>query len=189
MRKLVALFLLSIPLWAGPKPKVKLTTSMGEIVLQLEPEAAPQTVGNFLNYVRKGFYNGTVFHRVIPNFMIQGGGHLPDLQKKSAGSSIDNEAELAKSKGLLNTRGTVSMALPQGNPFGATCQFFINVQDNPKLNFKAKTLTEYGYCPFGKVVQGMNVVDQIRRVPTRAAGGMKDVPAKPVVILRAEEVR
>ena len=189
MRKLMALFLLSVPLLAAPKPRVKLSTSMGEVVIQLEPDAAPKTVANFLNYVHKGFYNGTIFHRVIPNFMIQGGGHLPDLKKKPADSSITNEADLAKGKGLLNTRGTITMALPMGNPYGATSQFFINVQDNPKLNFKAKTMTDFGYCPFGKVVQGMQVVDQIRRVPTKTVGEFQNVPVKPVVILKAEEVK
>lgn len=189
MRALLTALLLVLPLaGAGPRPKVKLTTSMGVIVLQLEPEAAPKTVENFVKYVKKGHYNGTVFHRVIKDFMIQGGGHLPDLSKRPTEGAITNEADLAKAKGLTNKRGTVAMALPVGNPFGATAQFFINVKDNPNLNFKAKTLTDYGYCVFGRVVQGMDVVDRIRMVKTGARKDMKDVPLTPVLIQKAEMI-
>lgn len=190
MRRLLTALLLCLPLAAAaPKPKVKLTTSMGVIVLQLEPEAAPKTVENFLKYVRKGHYNGTVFHRVMKDFMIQGGGHLPDLSKRPTEASITNEADLAKAKGLTNKRGTVAMALPVGNPFGATAQFFINVKDNPNLNFKAKNMVDYGYCVFGRVVQGMDVVDKIRMVKTGSVKDMKDVPVKPVIIEKAEEIK
>ncbi len=187
MRILLATLLLWLPLGStSPKPKVKLTTSLGVIVLQLEPEAAPKTVDNFLKYVKKGHYNGTIFHRVIKDFMIQGGGHLPDLSKRPTEAAIPNEADLAKAKGLTNKRGTIAMALPVGNPFGATAQFFINVKDNPNLNFKAKTLTDYGYCVFGRVIQGMDVVDKIRMVKTGVQKDMKDVPIKPVLIEKAE---
>lgn len=190
MRKALVSLLLALPLLAaGPKPKVQFTTSMGSFTVQLEPDAAPKTVENFLKYVRKGFYNGTIFHRVIPSFMVQGGGHLPDLSKKPTEASIAPEADLAKSKGMTNKRGTIAMALPVGNPFGATAQFFINVKDNPNLNFKAKNMTEYGYTAFGKVIQGMDVIDKIKTVKTKTVKDMKDVPATVVLIKEAKEVQ
>ena len=190
MRKTLFALLLALPLLAAaPKPKVQITTSMGAFTLQLEPDAAPKTVENFLKYVRKGFYNGTIFHRVIPSFMVQGGGHLPDLTKKPTEAAIAPEADLAKAKGMTNKRGTIAMALPVGNPFGATAQFFINVKDNPNLNFKAKNMTEYGYTAFGKVIQGMEVIDKIKAVKTKTVKDMKDVPVAPVLIKEAKEVQ
>jgi cyclophilin family peptidyl-prolyl cis-trans isomerase len=190
VRPALAVLFLAMPLLAGaPKPKVQFVTSMGSFTVQLEPEAAPKTVDNFLKYVRKGFYNGTIFHRVIPSFMIQGGGHLPDLAKKATEAPIPPESDLAKAKGMTHRRGTIAMALPQNNPFGATAQFFVNVQDNPNLNFKAKTMSGYGYTAFGKVVQGMDVIDRIKKVKTKTVKDMKDVPVTPVLIKEAKEVK
>jgi len=190
VRKTIAALFLALPLLAAsPKPKVQFVTSMGSFTVQLEPEAAPKTVDNFLKYVRKGFYNGTIFHRVMPSFMIQGGGHLPDLTKKATEAPIPPESDLAKAKGMIHKRGTIAMALPQNNPFGATAQFFVNVQDNPNLNFKAKTMSGYGYTAFGKVVQGMEVVDRIKKVKTKTVKDMKDVPVTPVLIKEAKEVK
>lgn len=190
MRPALAALLLALPLLAaGPKPKVQFVTSMGSFTVQLEPEAAPKTVENFLKYVRKGHYNGTIFHRVIPSFMVQGGGHLPDLSKKPTEAPVQPESDLAKSKGMTNKRGTLAMALPVGNPFGATAQFFVNVKDNPNLDFKAKNMTEYGYTAFGKVIQGMEVIDKIKAVKTKTVKDMKDVPVTPVLIKEAKEVQ
>jgi len=165
---------------------LKVTTSMGSFTLELLPDAAPRTVENFKKRVLAGFYEGTIFHRVIPDFMIQGGGHLPDMTKKPVKGAVTNEADFAKSKGLINKRGTISMAYVPGDPFGASTQFFINVKNNPNLDFKAKTLTDYGHCPFGKVIQGMDVVDKISRVKTATIEKYSNVPAQPVVILRIE---
>lgn len=189
MRKVLATLLLTLPLLAaGPKPKVTITTSMGAIQVELEPAATPKTVDNFLKYVRKGQYDGTIFHRVKPSgpAMIQGGGHLPDLTKKATDSSIKCEADLAKAAGLKNVRGTLAMAR-EDLPDSAKAQFFINVKANPDLDFQSRTLTGFGYCVFGKVIKGMDVVDKISKVKTGNQGGMKDVPVKPVVILSVKE--
>jgi cyclophilin family peptidyl-prolyl cis-trans isomerase len=189
MRRLILPFLIALPLLAaGPKPKVRFTTSLGAFTVQLEPEAAPKTVENFLGYVRSGHFKGTVFHRVIKDFMVQGGGFTEDLKRKDTRSSIDHEGERAKKAGLGNRRGTVAMALPEGNPFGATAQFFVNVKDNPHLDFKAKGMTTMGYCVFGKVVAGMDTIDKIRNVKTSVQKGMKDVPVNPVQITDAKEI-
>ena len=185
MRPLALLLLLALPASAGPKPKVRFRTSLGSFVVQLEPDAAPKTVENFLGYVRKGFYKDTTFHRVIPDFMIQGGGFTADLKEKAAGPSIPNETKAAMAKGLKNRRGTLAMARTW-IPDSAKAQFFINVKDNPVLDIPYDPA---GYCVFGKVVQGMDVVDRIRTVKTWTAGGMRDVPKKPVVILDATEVK
>ena len=189
MRAWIATFLLTLPLLAGPKPRVQFTTTLGSFTLELEPDAAPKTVENFLKYVRSGHYQGTAFHRVIKDFMIQGGGFTADLARKNTQPAIDHEGEQAKKKGLVNKRGTVAMALPQGNPFGATAQFFINLKDNPNLDFKAKTMNDYGYCVFGRVVVGMATVDKIRAVKTGVSKGMKDVPLTPVLITGAKETK
>jgi cyclophilin family peptidyl-prolyl cis-trans isomerase len=189
VRKALAILLLSIPLLAGgPKPKVTITTSMGDIQVELEPEATPKTVENFLKYVRKGQYDGTIFHRVKPGGpgIIQGGGHLPDLTKKPTDGSIKCEADLAKAAKLLNTKGTIAMAR-ESLPDSAKAQFFINVKDNPDLNFKARTLSEFGYCVFGRVTKGMDVVARITKVKTGPQGGMTDVPVKPVTIITVKE--
>ena len=155
--------------------KVKLETSAGAIVIELEPAKAPKTVENFLQYVKSGHYDGTVFHRVISNFMIQGGGMTPDLKEKPTRRPI----ELESRNGLVNDRGSVAMARTS-DPNSATAQFFINVKDNAFLN-QAQSRDGNGYAVFGKVVDGMDVVDKIRAVPT----GPGDVPVTPVVIKRA----
>lgn len=174
---------------AGPKPKVRIETSLGAFVVQLEPEGAPKTVANFLAYVRKGHYDGLIIHRVLAESIVQGGGHLPDLSKRPTDSAIPNESEMAKAKGLRNRRGGVAMALPVGNPFGATAQFFVNLRDNPSLDFKEKSLTGYGYCVFGKVTQGMDVLDRIGRLKTHKVREYPDVPVKAVIIHSAKEVK
>jgi peptidyl-prolyl cis-trans isomerase A (cyclophilin A) len=169
---------LSAPVLAQGGPTVKLQTSMGEIVLELRPDRAPATVANFLQYVRDGHYDGTVFHRVIPNFMIQGGGFTADMQQKGTRAAIALEAR----NGLRNDRGTIAMART-ANPNSATAQFFINVVDNAGLN--APNPDGHGYAVFGRVIAGMDVVDQIRAVPTGNRGMHQNVPTTPVTILKA----
>jgi peptidyl-prolyl cis-trans isomerase A (cyclophilin A) len=159
--------------------KVKLATSMGDIVLELDAAKAPKTVDNFLQYVKAGQYNGTVFHRVIPNFMVQGGGMTPDLKEKPTRAPIPLEAR----NGLANARGTVAMART-ADPNSATAQFFINVKDNDFLNAE-QSHDGNGYAVFGKVVSGMDVVDKIRAVPTGHKGMYDDVPNTPVIIKQA----
>jgi peptidyl-prolyl cis-trans isomerase A (cyclophilin A) len=159
--------------------KVKLATTMGDIVIELEPEKAPKTVDNFLQYVKAGHYDGTVFHRVISGFMIQGGGLTPDLQERPARAPIPIESR----SGLTNDRGTVAMARTN-DPNSAKSQFFINVVDNDFLNAD-RARDGHGYAVFGKVVSGMDVVDKIRAVPTGNKGPYSDVPATPVVINKA----
>ncbi len=166
---------------AAANPNVELTTSMGRITLELYSDKAPQTVDNFLQYVKAGFYDGTVFHRVIPNFMLQGGGFTPDFTQKKTRSPVKNEA----ANGLKNTVGTVAMARTS-DPHSATAQFFINVADNEFLNFTAPTQQGHGYAVFGKVVKGMDVVEKIARVATGSKGPHGDVPLKPVMIERAQ---
>ncbi len=168
---------------AAANPQVELRTSMGSIVLELDPEKAPQTVDNFLQYVKTGQYDGTIFHRVIPGFMIQGGGMTPDMREKPTRGAIKNEA----SNGLRNTVGTVAMART-GDPHSATAQFFINVADNGFLDFRGPTQQGYGYAVFGKVVKGMDVVNRIVQVPTGTKPPHGDVPLKPVMIERAQIV-
>lgn len=159
-------------------PRVLIQTSVGDITVELFPEQAPVTVENFLSYVRSGFYAGTVFHRVISHFMIQGGGLTEDLQPKPTGEPIQNEAD----NGLSNARGTIAMART-GHPHSATAQFFINVQDNLNLNHTGKTSSAaWGYTVFGRVVDGMDVVDDIRFVETTTIPPHTDVPTVPVVI-------
>ena len=162
------------------KPKVMLKTSMGEIVLELYPESAPKTVENFLDYVRKGFYDGTIFHRVIKGFMVQGGGFDQNMRNKSTGKPIPNEAD----SGLKNQRGTLAMARTM-EPHSATAQFFINTADNDFLDHKEKTAQGWGYCVFGKVDSGMEVVEQIENQPTTSKAGHRDVPVDAVVIEKA----
>lgn len=192
MRHLIAvlLSLTALGLSAGPKPKVKLTTSMGAIVLELEPEAAPKTVENFLKYVKKGQYKGTIFHRVIPGFMIQGGGYVEYLGKKRTEASITNEADRAAAAGLKNKRGTLAMARTP-DPHSAAAEFFINVVDNPALDFKGKASDKtWGYCVFGKVVQGMDVVDRIKAVKTsNKRSDFLNLPVKPVLITDAAQIQ
>lgn len=188
MKKLV-LFLFIFTLGVGmvegqnkETPKVRIKTSLGEIVVELNSAKAPTTVENFLFYVERGFFDGTVFHRVIPNFMVQGGGFTTDMQQKSTAQPIINEAN----NGLSNLRGTIAMARTQVIN-SATSQFFINLKDNFFLNYQNETSQGYGYCVFGKVIEGMSVVDAIAKVQTGAVGMHQDVPLKPVVIFWAKK--
>ncbi len=167
---------------AQAHPRVLLKTSLGDIVLELNPAKAPKTVANFLQYVRDKHYDGTVFHRVIDGFMIQGGGMDAEMREKSTRAPIPLEA----ANGLRNDRGTIAMART-GDPNSATSQFFINVVDNDMLN--APKPDGHGYAVFGRVVQGMDVVDKIRAVPTGNRGMHQNVPAKPVAILAATEIK
>lgn len=161
-------------------PRVELQTTLGGIELELYPVKAPLSVRNFLHYVRAGFYNGTVFHRVIPGFMIQGGGFTTALKEKPTGAPIRNEAD----NGLKNRVGTISMARTS-DPNSATAQFFINTADNHFLNFRAKTTTGWGYAVFGRVIRGMGVVRRIEAVPTETLGPFQHLPVHAVVIKRA----
>lgn len=159
---------------------VKLHTNFGEITIELNAEKAPATVSNFLNYVDKGFYDGTIFHRVINGFMIQGGGFDANMNQKPTDAEIKNEAD----NGLSNDRYTIAMARTSA-PHSATSQFFINVADNDFLNFTAPAGNGWGYCVFGKVTSGMDVVDKIKAVATTSRKGHQDVPVDAVVIERA----
>lgn len=162
---------------------IKLTTNLGTITLELDAEKAPKTVANFLDYVKAGHYDGTIFHRVIDGFMIQGGGFLPGMKQKPTNAPIENEA----ANGLKNQRGTIAMARTS-DPHSATAQFFINVADNDFLDFRAPSGNGWGYCVFGRVVEGMDVVDKIKRVRTGNKGFHQDVPVEDVVIEKAEVV-
>jgi peptidyl-prolyl cis-trans isomerase A (cyclophilin A)/peptidyl-prolyl cis-trans isomerase B (cyclophilin B) len=158
-------------------PRVELRTNHGPIVIELYSGKAPKTVANFLQYVRDGHYNGTIFHRVIPGFMIQGGGFDREMREKPTRAAIQNEA----ANGLKNDYGTVAMARTP-DPHSAKGQFFINVKDNAFLNFREPTPQGYGYAVFGKVVSGMEAVERIAKVPTGTAGPYRDVPRDPVII-------
>jgi peptidyl-prolyl cis-trans isomerase B (cyclophilin B) len=164
------------------KNMVKLHTNKGVITLQLDVEKAPNTVKNFLEYVNSGFYSGTIFHRVIGNFMIQGGGFEPDMKQKKGNAPIKNEA----ANGLKNDNYTVAMART-GDPHSASSQFFINVKDNNFLNYPGQD--GWGYCVFGKVVEGKDVVDAIRNVKTGSRSGFQDVPLEDVIITSAEVLK
>lgn len=169
--------------WSGTlpaqgNPNAIISTSMGEFEVELYADKAPLSVENFVNYANSGFYDGTIFHRVIGHFMIQGGGFTPDLQKKATGEPIQNEA----ANGLQNKRGTLAMARTN-DPHSATSQFFINVQDNADLNYTGEgSSREWGYAVFGRVTSGMSVVDSIRFVATETTNRYNDVPVEPVVI-------
>lgn len=183
MAMVVSLSALTLPLSAqaadaAAMPKVLLTTSLGDIVLELNAAKAPKSVENFLQYVADKHYDGTVFHRVIENFMVQGGGFTADLQQKNTRAPVPLEA----SNGLKNDRGTIAMART-ANPNSATAQFFINVVNNDMLN--APSPDGYGYTVFGKVVEGMATVDKIKSVPVGNQGSHQNVPTKPVTILKA----
>ena len=160
---------------AAAAPQATIRTSMGPIVVELYPDKAPKTVANFMQYARDGHYDGTIFHRVIGNFMIQGGGFTPDMKQKATRAPIALEAK----NGLKNDAGTIAMARTS-NPDSATSQFFINVVDNDSLNYPSPDGN--GYAVFGRVVRGMDVVEKIRRVRTGSAGPYRDVPTEPVVI-------
>ncbi len=174
---LAAALVLTVSAWAGPK--VEMQTSLGRIVIELDEAKAPATVKNFVAYVSEGFYNGTVFHRVIPNFMIQGGGFTADMAQKPTKAPIQNEAK----NGLKNARGTIAMARTQ-DPHSATAQFFINHIDNMMLDYPSRD--GWGYAVFGKVTEGMDVVDKIAQVKTGNRGGHQNVPTEPVIIQSAK---
>jgi cyclophilin family peptidyl-prolyl cis-trans isomerase len=172
------------PAASADAPRVLLKTSQGDIVLELDKRSAPVTVDNFLRYVRDGHYTGTIFHRVIDGFMIQGGGYTPELVGKGTRAAIMNEAP----NGLKNTRGTIAMART-GDPHSATAQWFINVSDNAALDHIATTDSRsWGYAVFGKVVEGMDVVDKIKALPTRKEGMMENLPVETVLIESAQIV-
>ncbi|WAK01199.1 peptidylprolyl isomerase [Methylobacter sp. YRD-M1] len=166
------------------QPKVKLTTTLGEIVIQLNSEKAPASSANFLTYVNEGFYNGTIFHRVIPGFMAQGGGFDTSFNQKAVHASIKNEAN----NGLPNNRGTIAMARTP-DPDSATAQFFINYKDNSFLNYTSPTPNGWGYAVFGEVIEGMEVVDAMAKQPTGNRGPHQDVPKTDIVIEKAEVVK
>jgi peptidyl-prolyl cis-trans isomerase B (cyclophilin B) len=160
---------------------VKLHTNFGEMTIELDAEKAPITVANFLAYVESEFYNGTIFHRVIDNFMIQGGGFNHDMSQKNTNPTIKNEAD----NGLKNKIYTIAMARTPA-PDSASSQFFINIADNDFLNFTSPTSQGWGYCVFGKVIAGTEVIDKIAKVKTGSKSGHQDVPAESVIIERAE---
>jgi peptidyl-prolyl cis-trans isomerase B (cyclophilin B) len=162
---------------------IKFTTSLGDILIETYPEEAPISVDNFVKYVESGFYDGTVFHRVIPDFVVQGGGMLPGMQQKQTRAGIQNEAD----NGLRNLIGTLSMARTS-DPNSGTSQFFINLKNNDFLDHKSKTPAGWGYAVFAKVVEGMDVVDKIASVKTTTFGPYTDVPAEDVVLIKAEVV-
>lgn len=159
---------------------VTLKTNFGDITLELFEDKAPKTVANFLSYVEDGFFDNTIFHRVINNFMIQGGGFTPDMDQKDTKAPIENEAD----NGVANEVGTISMARTQ-DPHSATAQFFINVNNNDFLNHSGKSVNGWGYCAFGKVIEGMDVVEKIKAVKTGNHGYHQDVPVEPVIIEKA----
>lgn len=166
---------------ASPNPQVVLDTSKGSIVLELDPAKAPKTVANFLHYVESGHFDGTIFHRVIPKFMVQGGGFTADMKQKPVEASIENEAD----NGLKNDRGTIAMARTN-DPHSATAQFFFNSIDNGFLNHTSKTAKGWGYTVFGRVIEGMDVVDAMSTVQTGHRGGHGDVPVEPITITSAK---
>jgi peptidyl-prolyl cis-trans isomerase B (cyclophilin B) len=183
-RHLAPLFFASFSLAANAEgaasPQVQLETSMGNIVIELNRDKAPETVANFISYVEDGFYDGTIFHRVIENFMVQGGGFDQNFQQKQTKAPVQNEAD----NELSNKRGAVAMARTN-DPHSATAQFFINTVNNDFLDFKGKTPSGWGYAVFGEVVEGMDVVDKIREVDTTMRGPHQDVPAEDIVIIKA----
>ena len=167
---------------ADGNPKVEFDTTKGKMVIELYPDKAPLTVQNFLSYVDAGFYDGTIFHRVIPNFMVQGGGFEPGMSQKACREPIKNEAD----NGLKNDLGTIAMARTN-DPHSATAQFFINAKDNGFLNHTAPTGQGWGYCVFGKVTEGLDVLEAIEKVATTSRAGHQDVPQDDVVIENVRE--
>ncbi|HEX3630963.1 MAG TPA: peptidylprolyl isomerase [Casimicrobiaceae bacterium] len=188
--RLIMIAIAAVSLAAGAQalaanPQVDLDTSAGKIRIELDPAAAPKTVENFLAYVKAKHYDGTQFHRVIPGFMIQGGGFTTDFKQKPTRPSIANEAEQSSKAGLSNVPGTIAMARTS-EPNSATAQFFINVNDNKSLNFREATPQGYGYVVFGKVIEGMDVVNKIAAAPTGSGGPFpRDVPVERVIIKSA----
>ena len=177
---LVLLLLAMSGAWAQ-NPRVEFKTSMGSFALELYADKAPKTVANFIQYVNSGFYNGTIFHRVIDGFMIQGGGFEPGMREKRARAPIENEAGAAFNAGLKNELGTVAMARTP-NPHSATAQFFINVKDNGFLDYREPSPRGFGYAVFGRVVEGMDTVLRISKAPTTTIEQHQNVPQRPVVI-------
>jgi peptidyl-prolyl cis-trans isomerase B (cyclophilin B) len=169
---------------AGDNPKIEMDTTKGKIVLELYADKAPKTVENFLAYLDDGFYDGTIFHRVIPGFMIQGGGFTADMKKKDARPPIENEAD----NGLRNERGTIAMARTS-NPHSATAQFFINTVNNDFLNYRNKSSQGWGYAVFGRVAEGMAVVEAISGAKTGTRGPFRNVPTDPIMITRVKRVK
>ncbi len=190
MKKVLLLALLTLSVGAHAaspakaNPQVRITTNLGVIEAELYADKAPGTVSNFLNYVQTGFYSGTIFHRVIPGFMIQGGGFAPGLKQKSAGASIKNEAD----NGLKNLAGTLAMARTM-DPHSASAQFFINTVDNAFLDHRDKSTRGWGYAVFGKVTKGMDVVKKIESTQTKTVGPFENVPVYDVVIEKVEQTR
>ena len=183
-RIIAALFFLFTSLTcAAAQPQVEIRTTLGTITVELYADKAPQTVANFLQYTRDGFYDGTLFHRVIPDFMVQGGGFTANFVQKATRGPVRNEAD----NGLKNAVGTLAMARTP-DPHSATAQFFINIADNDFLNFRSPTPQGYGYTVFGKVVKGMDVINRIARVSTGNQGSHQNVPQKAVIIERARVV-
>lgn len=188
-RQLTAVIVLQLLFAAGgyaetkENPMLRMTTNFGVIEIEMFPDEAPKTTANFMQYVDEGFFDGLIFHRVIPGFMIQGGGFEPAMKQKPNRSPIENEAD----NGLKNERGTLSMARTN-DPHSATSQFFINLKDNDFLDYKAKNANGWGYAVFAKVVSGMDVVDKIAQTPTGNAGGHGDVPLDDAVIEKVEKI-
>jgi len=181
---LFAVGLLTAAKETADNPRVRMTTSLGVIELELDAQHAPGTVRNFMNYVERGFYSGTIFHRVIPGFMIQGGGFRPGMDEKVKGVTIRNEAD----NGLKNLAGTIAMARTP-DPHSAAAQFFINTVDNPALDHRDKTDRGWGYAVFGKVTKGMDIVHKIEQAPTHSVGPFQNVPVNDVTILKVEAVK
>jgi peptidyl-prolyl cis-trans isomerase A (cyclophilin A) len=177
---LVLLLLATCGAWAQ-NPRVEFKTSMGSFALELHADKAPKTVANFIQYVNSGFYNGTIFHRVIDGFMIQGGGFESGMREKKTRAPIENEAGLALKAGLKNELGTVAMARTP-NPHSATAQFFINVKDNGFLDYREPSPQGFGYAVFGRVVEGMDTVLRISKAPTTTVEQHQNVPQRPVTI-------
>ena len=173
----IAIIAITLSMAEARNTQVVIATNFGQMQVELFDDQAPETVRNFLRYVDRGFFNGTIFHRVIPNFMIQGGGMMPGMAPKATMAPVRNEA----SNRIPNLRGTLAMARTN-DPHSATAQFFINVVDNHFLNHRDPSPQGYGYCVFGRVIQGMEVADRIRTTPTRSWGPHQDVPAQDVVI-------
>ncbi len=177
----LSLILLSSQIAWAQNPRAEVKTSAGNFVIELYPENAPKTVANFIRYANDGAYNGTIFHRVIDGFMVQGGGFDPDMRQKPTRPPIENEAGLAFKAGLKNDVGTIAMARTP-NPHSATAQFFINVKNNGFLDYREPTPQGYGYAVFGKIVEGMETVTRISKVPTMSRGGHENVPQQPIII-------
>lgn len=179
-RLLFSLLLAASTLAQAANPHVLLSTSLGEVELELFADKAPLSVANFLQYVKKGHYKGTIFHRVMAGFVVQGGGYGPDMQEKPTAAPIRNEA----GNGLSNRRATLAMARTP-DPHSASAQFYINLADNAMLDHRDQTQRGWGYAVFGQVVKGMNVIDQMAAQPTTYLNGMSDVPRKPIIIQSA----